>query len=220
MNKKIFNRVVTFVLIAAMSLGLTACSAGNVQQAQGDKFKIITTIFPEYDWVREIVGQGHLSADKSAADDYDITMLLDNGVDLHSFQPTAADIANISTCDMFIYVGGESDVWVDDALKEATNKDMIVIDLMDVLKDVVKEEEVVEGMQAEEEHHHEHAEAHEADEHEHHAEKHEHHDREHVEAHEEHEHHDEHAEAHEHHHHDDGNEQQDEQDDSHLFVGL
>ena len=155
MNKNMFRRVVSFVLIAAMTLGLTACSGGNVKEAQGNKYKIITTIFPEYDWVREIVGQGHLSADKSAAEDYDITMLLDNGVDLHSFQPTAADIANISTCDMFIYVGGESDGWVDDALKEATNKDMIVIDLMDVLKDVVKEEEVVEGMEAEE-HGHDH----------------------------------------------------------------
>ena len=118
MNKNMFRRVVSFVLIAAMTLGLTACSGGNVKEAQGNKYKIITTIFPEYDWVREIVGQGHLSADKSAAEDYDITMLLDNGVDLHSFQPTAADIANISTCDMFIYVGGESDGWVDDALKE------------------------------------------------------------------------------------------------------
>ena len=181
MNKNMFRRVVSFVLIAAMTLGLTACSGGNVKEAQGNKYKIITTIFPEYDWVREIVGQGHLSADKSAAEDYDITMLLDNGVDLHSFQPTAADIANISTCDMFIYVGGESDGWVDDALKEATNKDMIVIDLMDVLKDVVKEEEVVEGMEAEDEDHdheaadedHDHEDADEDHDHDHEDEDHE-----------------------------------------------
>ena len=81
----------------------------------------------------------------------DITMLLDNGVDLHSYQPTAADIMKISDCDLFIYVGGESDKWVDDALKEAVNKNMKVINLLDVLGDSVKEEEVVEGMQAEEE---------------------------------------------------------------------
>ena len=105
--------------------------------------KIVTTIFPEYDWVREILG------DK--VDHAEVTMLLDNGVDLHSYQPTADDIIKISDCDLFIYVGGESDGWVEDALKEATNKDMRVINLLDVLGERVKEEEVVEGMEAEEE---------------------------------------------------------------------
>ena len=78
-------------------------------------------------------------------------MLLDNGVDLHSYQPTADDIVKISTCDLFIYVGGESDDWVTDALQEAVNQDMVVINLLDVLGDAVKEEEVVEGMEAEDE---------------------------------------------------------------------
>ena len=86
---------------------------------------------------------------------------------------------------------------------------------MEALGDRVKAEEIVEGMQAEEEHHHEHAEAHEADKHEHHAEKHEHHDHEHAEAHEEHEHHDEHAEAHEHHHHD-----EEVENDEHVWLSL
>jgi zinc transport system substrate-binding protein len=81
-------------------------------------------------------------------------------VDLHSFQPTAADILKISTCDLFIYVGGESDEWVDDALREATNKSMTVVSLLDVLGDAVKEEEVVEGMQEEE-----HEDEHDEDEH-------------------------------------------------------
>lgn len=93
--------------------------------------------------MREILG------DK--VDHAEVTMLLDNGVDLHSYQPTADDIIKISDCDLFIYVGGESDGWVEDALKEATNKDMRVINLLDVLGERVKEEEVVEGMEAEEE---------------------------------------------------------------------
>ena len=59
-----------------------------------------------------------------------------------------ADIIKISDCDLFVYVGGESDAWVDDALKEATNKNMKVIDLLDVLKDTVKTEEAMPGMQA------------------------------------------------------------------------
>lgn len=93
--------------------------------------------------MREILG------DK--VDHAEVTMLLDNGVDLHSYQPTADDIIKISDCDLFIYVGGESDGWVEDALKEAANKDMQVINLLDVLGEQVKEEEVVEGMEAEEE---------------------------------------------------------------------
>ena len=108
-----------------------------------EKFKVVTTIFPEYDWVKQIAGE--------QASDMDITMLLDNGVDLHSYQPTAADIMKISDCDLFIYVGGESDTWVEDALKEAKNKDLKAINLMETLGNSVKEEEVVEGMQEERE---------------------------------------------------------------------
>ena len=144
-----------FIMLAAILMAgcLSACKSGKRPAfANNDKIQIITTIFPEYDWVMNILGENPAGAE--------VTMLLDSGVDLHSYQPTADDIIRISNCDLFIYVGGESDKWVDDALKEATNKDMVVINLMDVLGDSVKEEEVVEGMQEEE---HEHDE----DEHEH-----------------------------------------------------
>ena len=149
---KKFKRVfaVFFCLLLAAGIlggcGKAASSAASVPSAsQSDEkpLKIVTTIFPEYDWVREILG------DK--ADHAEVTMLLDNGVDLHSYQPTADDMIKISDCDLFIYVGGESDGWVEDALKEAANQDMQVINLLDVLGEQVKEEEVVEGMEAEEE---------------------------------------------------------------------
>ena len=91
------------------------------------------------------------------ADKADVTMLLDKGVDLHSYQPSTADIAKISEADVFIYVGGESDEWVEDVLKEAKNKKLKVINLMDVMGDKAKEEEVKEGMQPEEEEHAEEA---------------------------------------------------------------
>lgn len=153
-----------FVLVGA----LAGCGKQN-DTNKTDKLSIVTTIFPEYDWVREILG------DK--ADNAEITMLLDNGVDLHSYQPTADDIVKISDCDLFIYVGGESDGWVEDALRNAANRNMKVINLLEVLGDSVKTEEIVEGMQ-EEEHEHEDAEEHEhedAEEHEHEdAEEHEH----------------------------------------------
>ena len=90
------------------------------------------------------------------AENAELTLLLKSGVDLHSFQPSAEDIAKISEADLFIYVGGESDGWVDDALKEAKNKNMKVINLMEVLGDKAKEEEMKEGMQ-ESEHEHEHS---------------------------------------------------------------
>ena len=123
---------------------VTATPAGSqAQPAAEEKIRIVTTIFPEYDWVREILG------DK--ADSAEITMLLDNGVDLHSYQPTADDLIKLSDCDLFVYVGGESDEWVEDALKSAASKDRKVIHLLDALGDSVKEEETVEGMQEEEE---------------------------------------------------------------------
>ena len=110
------------------------------------KISIVTTIFPEYDWVREIVG--------NHADKFEITYLMNKGVDLHSYQASAEDIAKVSSADLFIYVGGESDTWAEDAIAEATNKDMKVINLLNSLGSDVKEEEGVEGMAAEDEHDH------------------------------------------------------------------
>ncbi len=150
------KRMITLFLVLAMAVGLLAgCGKQNEPTASDEtKLSIVTTIFPEYDWVREILGD--------RANNAEVTMLLDNGVDLHSYQPTADDIIKISNCDLFIYVGGESDGWVEDALKEATNKDMKAINLLEVLGDSVKEEETVEGMQ-EEEHDHDHEDADEHD---------------------------------------------------------
>ena len=159
--KKYISLVLAVML---MIVCLSACGNGKEAASGGsDKIQIVTTIFPEYDWVKNVLGENPAGAE--------VTMLLDNGVDLHSYQPTAEDIMKISTCDLFIYVGGESDEWVEDALKEVTNKDIIVINLMDVLGDAVKEEEVVEGMQEEEHEHgdedHEHSDGdHEEGEHE------------------------------------------------------
>lgn len=147
---------ITALLLALFMLvgALAGCGKQN-DTNQTDKLSIVTTIFPEYDWVREILGE--------KADNAEITMLLDNGVDLHSYQPTADDIVKISDCDLFIYVGGESDEWVEDALRNAANGNMKVINLLEVLGDSVKTEEIVEGMQ-EEEHEHEDAEEHEHEE--------------------------------------------------------
>ncbi|MBR4344111.1 MAG: zinc ABC transporter substrate-binding protein [Lachnospiraceae bacterium] len=172
--KKIISIIVAVMLIAG---SLSACSnkqnTNNKQDSQAvsdnntgaKRLNIVTTIFPEYDWVKNVIG------DK--IDQIDLTMLLDNGVDLHSYQPTIDDILKISSCDMFIYVGGESDKWVNDALAQAANQNMIVINLLEVLGDKVKNEEIVEGME------HEHEHDHEDEEHNH--------DEDHEEEHDEHE---------------------------------
>ncbi|MBP5153298.1 MAG: zinc ABC transporter substrate-binding protein [Lachnospiraceae bacterium] len=150
-----------YILMAVLLLvsNLTACGSDKgTAKGNTDKLSIVTTIFPEYDWVREILG------DK--VKDAEVTMLLDNGVDLHSYQPTAQDIMKISSCDLFIYVGGESDGWVEDALHTAVNKDMTVINLLEVLGDRVKAEEIVEGMEHEDDDHdHDHEHEEEMDEH-------------------------------------------------------
>ena len=140
---------ITALLLALMMLaGILAGCGEPKDTGKAGKLKVVTTIFPEYDWVRAILG------DK--ADNAEVTMLLDNGVDLHSYQPTADDIVKISDCDLFVYVGGESDGWVENALKNAANRNMKVINLLEALGDSVKTEETVEGMQ-EDDHGHGHS---------------------------------------------------------------
>lgn len=156
------------MLLMAVALLLNVCVPAAL--AESRPVKIVTTIFPIYDWVREIAGTDT---------DMELTMLLDSGVDLHNYQPTAQDILKIAQCDLFIFVGGESDEWTEDVIATAQNKDMVVINLLEALGEDVKEEEIVEGM--EREHHHDEDEDH--DEHDH------------DEDHDEHEHHHEEEEA-------------------------
>lgn len=149
------KKLITVLLFLLVLAGImTGC--GNFGKSQNeDTLNIVTTIFPEYDWVRQILGDGNEQAQ--------ITLLLDNGVDLHSYQPNADDLVAISNCDMFIYIGGHSDSWVEDALANRVNQDMVVINLLDVLGDAVKSEEIVEGM----EHDHAHEDEHTGEEHDH-----------------------------------------------------
>lgn len=149
-----------YFLIIIAALVACASFAGAAHAADGErKLSIVATIFPAYDWVREIIG-----GESSRAE---TTMLLDSGVDFHSFQPTVDDILKISTCDLFVCVGGESDEWVDDALREAVNKNMRVVKLLDAIGDRAKIEEIVEGMEREDEHDHEDDHDHEGEHDEH-----------------------------------------------------
>ncbi|SOD16664.1 zinc transport system substrate-binding protein [Fibrobacter sp. UWB16] len=184
MKKFSFCSLAYAIFVAAL-FSLVACnSVSENKKQESHELSIITTIYPEYAWTKEILG--------ARTDSVNLTLLIKNGIDLHSYKPTAHDVAKIASADMVIYVGGESDEWIKDALTASPKKDRVEINLMEALGDRVKAEEIVEGMQAEEEHHHEHAEAHEK-----------------------HEHHDEHAEAHEHHHHD-----EEVENDEHVWLSL
>ncbi|MBR4727201.1 MAG: zinc ABC transporter substrate-binding protein [Clostridia bacterium] len=130
---------VCLMLTVLLTGALAGCKSENPGPSAGNRLSIVTTIFPICDWVRQIAGE-HA----------DVTILLDNGVDLHSYQPTAQDIIKLTSADLFLYIGGESDKWVQDALKEAPDK-LATMNLMETLGDAIKEEEVVEGMEAEEE---------------------------------------------------------------------
>ena len=160
------------ILAIILTVALTVCcfTACSGEKKDDGKLHIVTTIFPEYDWVLNVLGENPAEAE--------VVMLLDNGVDLHSYQPTVDDIMKVASCDLFIYVGGESDGWVKDALAQATNKNMIVINLLEVLGDKVKEEEIVEGMEHEHDHDHEDGD-HDDDDHDHEDGDHEEHDHDH-----------------------------------------
>lgn len=141
--KKILSAVLAGVCAITCATAAAGCSGGF---DGNEKINIVTTMFAPYDWVKNIAGDT----------DAEITRLNETGVDLHSYQPSVQDIAKISTCDLFIYVGGESESWVDGALANALNKDMQTINLMECLGDAVKEEEEIEG--AEDDHDHDHGE--------------------------------------------------------------
>ena len=131
---------------------LSACETeSGKKDVSQKKISIVATIYPQYDWLKNILGE--------RINDVDLRLLIKNGTDLHSYKSSAQDIAAIAGADMVVYVGGESDDWIKTALEATPKAGRVQVNLMEALGDRVKEEEIVEGMQAEEEHH-EHAEEH------------------------------------------------------------
>jgi zinc transport system substrate-binding protein len=118
---------------------LPAKGRGDTGKADG-KLNVVTTIFPPYDFVREIAGNK-----------VNLTMLLPPGAESHSFEPAPRDIITVQNCDVFIYVGGESDAWVEQILESMDTDRMEIITFMDCVE--VVEEVIVEGMDDEEEGH-------------------------------------------------------------------
>ena len=118
------------ILISCLCLlMMTGCTTNKIDN---QKIKIVCTTYVQYDWLQQIIGKENST--------FDLSLIIKNGVDLHNYQPTVQDIVQISSADLFVCIGGESESWVNDAIKEAKNKDVKMISLMDVLKDHLKEE--------------------------------------------------------------------------------
>lgn len=142
MKRFISITLVFFIFVST----LIGCSK-NENTITSEKISVVATIFPQYDFVREIAGEN-----------VELTMLLPPGSESHSFEPTPRDIAKIQDCDMFIYVGGDSDSWIKGILESIDTSKMKIISLMDTV-DVV-EEEIVEGMENDHGHDHDHDDDH------------------------------------------------------------
>lgn len=145
------------ILVVLSIIGSFGCAQQrSMERDESEKLQIVCTIFPEYDWVKEILGE--------QTEDVELTLLMKNGADLHSYQPTVWDIKKITESDLFVYVGGESDFWVNAVLENGKNPRQKTLNLMEILGDAVREETHAEGVQ-EERAHNEEAHVHEEDEH-------------------------------------------------------
>lgn len=145
------KRIWTVLLAGALVIGGLLTGCGTEQKAKQEtvenktedqKISVVTTIFPQYDFVRQIAG-----------DSVDLKMLLKPGEETHSYEPTPQDIIAIQNSDLFIYVGGENDSWVEDILESMPDNGRKTLKLVDCVDTV--EEEHVEGMKEERGHDHE-----------------------------------------------------------------
>jgi len=142
MKKRKRTGLLAIILSAALLTGLFGCNSSHSNRPEDGKLQIVTTIFPEYDWMMQVLGESEKA---------EVILLMDSGTDLHSFQPSARDISRVSNCDLLVYVGGESDEWIEDVLDSKINQNMKTINLLEVLGDKAKEEEIIEGMEGEHE---------------------------------------------------------------------
>ena len=152
-------------------VGLLAFLVLNREKFEQKKYSVVSTSFPGYDFARAVTKNTNIST----------KMLVKPGAETHTYEPTPQDIIDIKNADMFVYVGGDSDTWVEKILKDVDTKKTHVVKLVDLVSTV--EEEIVEGMEDEDDHDHkhdnDHSDSHDHDhdhdhEHESHAHKHEH----------------------------------------------
>lgn len=135
------KKAVIFLTVFLLVISLSGCRSESSVQEQEEKIQVVTTIFPQYDFVRQIAGE-----------QVEVSMLLKPGEETHSYEPTPRDILKIQNCDLFIYVGGENDEWVEEILESIDTEKFRMLRLIDCV-DTVNEEHV-EGMKEERGHNH------------------------------------------------------------------
>ena len=158
-RKKLTAAVLSLVLFFALS----ACSPAQMPVTDYSKPTIVCTAFPQYDWTLQVLGE--------RAVEFNVVLLNHQGTDMHSFQPTAANMVSMANCNLFIHIGGYSEGWVAAALESAGNENAEVITLLDYVD--ARAEEFTEGMEHNHDHDHSQAVADNADHHGHENEDHE-----------------------------------------------
>lgn len=126
---------------------LSACLCGCSPAGERDGLRIVCTVFPVYDWMRELT---------AGSEDIELVLVADSGVDMHSYQPTTGDIVDISTCDMLVYVGGDSEEWVEETADRSGNERMRRAAMLDILGDEALCAESHEHGDEHDGHHHHH----------------------------------------------------------------
>ena len=172
-------------------VGLLAFLVLNREKFEQKKYSVVSTSFPGYDFARAVTKNTNIST----------KMLVKPGAETHTYEPTPQDIIDIKNADMFIYVGGDSDTWVEKILKDVDTKKTHVVKLVDLVSTV--NEEIVEGMEDEDEHDHEHDHDHD----------HDHDDHDH-----DHDHNHDHKHDHDGHDHDDHDEEEGAEIDEHVWT--
>ena len=127
------KRVLGAIAAGAMLLS-AGCSSGTAENSESGKISVVTTIFPQYDFARQIGG-----------DKIELTMLVTPGGESHAYEPTPQDMVAVRNCDVFICVGGESDVWANDILNAVDTREIQIVNMMECVETV--EEELKEGME-------------------------------------------------------------------------
>lgn len=137
------RKLFSTLLVICIIFSICSCTADSNENENG-KLKILCTLFPQYDWIKNIT---------AGAENVEVSLIIANGTDPHSYQPTAADIMNISNCDILVYIGGDSDTWVKKAIERSKNQELTAIALTEI--EGIELHDISSSSHSHEEHSHE-----------------------------------------------------------------
>ena len=127
--KKLFRFAISLCLIVTLMINTSGCKIGKYADLDPNKPLIVTTLFPQYDFARQLV-----------KDKAEVVLLLSPGVESHDFEPTPSDIILINKADLFIYTGDEMEPWVDKILDSIDNKNLTILDVSKGVETICEEE--------------------------------------------------------------------------------